>query len=148
MARVASCYSEEATRNIIPAGCGRIHAADALRLHEELGITAPLTFGLHSRYRAELGGGMQENEFVYVYFGPLVSRANPDPAEIAEVEFASADEIKRRIARQPEAFTYWLRHYMKHHFADIVRLAKRASRNASVTAGGTRRKPAAIDARR
>ena len=118
------------------------------RLHEELGITAPLTFGLHSRYRAELGGGMQENEFVYVYFGPLVSRANPDPAEIAEVEFASADEIKRRIARQPEAFTYWLRHYMKHHFADIVRLAKRASRNASVTAGGTRRKPAAIDARR
>ncbi len=36
----------------------------------------------------------------------------------------------------------------KHHFADIVRLAKRASRNASVTAGGTRRKPAAIDARR
>ena len=41
---------------------------------EELGITAPLTFGFYSRYRAELDGGMQENEFVYVYFGPLTAQ--------------------------------------------------------------------------
>ncbi len=46
-------------------------AAARRRLTEELGIGAPLTFGFFSRYRADLDGGMQENEFVYVYFGPL-----------------------------------------------------------------------------
>ena len=59
------------------------------RLTEELGIDAPLTFGFFSRYRADLDGGMQENEFVYVYFGPLIAQPNPDPAEVSEVEFAS-----------------------------------------------------------
>ena len=77
-------------------------AAASRRLTEELGIEAPLTFGFFSRYRAELDGGMQENEFVYVYFGPLIAQPNPDPAEVSEVEFASADEIARRIARQPD----------------------------------------------
>jgi isopentenyl-diphosphate delta-isomerase len=105
-------------------------AAARRRLFEELGIAAPLLFGFHSRYRAALDGGMHENEFVYVYFGPFRAPVKADPAEIAEVEFASPDEIRRRIAREPQAFTYWLRHYFEHHFANIARLAKRASRLA------------------
>ena len=100
------------------------------RLKEELGVSAPLSFGFFSRYHAELGGGMQENEFVYVYFGPLTAQPQPDPAEVSDVEFVSADEIRRRIAREPEAFTYWLRHYFENHFADIARLAKQAARTA------------------
>jgi len=119
------------------------------RLHEELGVSAPLSFGFHSRYRADLDGGMQENEFVYVYFGPLSGPVNPDQAEVAEVAFASADDIKRGVAREPGTYTYWLRHYFKHHFADIARLAGSASRNALLVADGARRgKPAATDARR
>jgi isopentenyl-diphosphate delta-isomerase len=105
-------------------------AAARRRLFEELGIAARLLFGFHSRYRATLDGGMQENEFVYVYFGPLKAPLNPDPAEIAEVAFASADDIRRRIAREPDTFTYWLRHYLEHHFADIARLTKRTARMA------------------
>jgi isopentenyl-diphosphate delta-isomerase len=105
-------------------------AAANRRLTEELGIEAPLTFGFYSRYRADLDGGMQENEFVYVYFGPLIAPPNPDPAEVSEVEFASADEIARQIARQPDAFVYWLRHYFENHGSQIARLAKRAARGA------------------
>ena len=41
------------------------------RLNEELGVTSDLSFGFFSRYRTELDNGMHENEFVYVYFGPL-----------------------------------------------------------------------------
>ena len=100
------------------------------RLSEELGIHAPLNFGFFSRYRADLNGGMQENEFVYVYFGPLVEQPNPDPAEVSEVTFASADEIARRIARQPDGFVYWLRHYFENHGSEIARLAKRTARMA------------------
>src|SRR5205085_8951 len=64
-------------------------AAARRRLAEELGLVAPLTFGFFSRYRADLDGGMQENEFVYVYFGPPTGAPEPDPAEVSEVEFAS-----------------------------------------------------------
>ena len=110
------------------------------RLTEELGIEAPLTFGFFSRYRADLDGGMQENEFVYVYFGPLIAQPNPDPAEVSEVEFASADEIARRIARQPDGFVYWLRHYFENHGSEIARLAKRTARMATPVAASRARK--------
>ena len=101
------------------------------RLTEELGIRAPLRFGFFSRYRAQLDGGMQENEFVYVYFGPLLEQPKPDPAEVSEVEFASADELARRIARNPGQFVYWLRHYFENHGPAIAQLAKRAARAGS-----------------
>jgi isopentenyl-diphosphate delta-isomerase len=123
-------------------------AAARRRLTEELGIDAPLTFGFFSRYRADLDGGMQENEFVYVYFGPLIAQPNPDPAEVSEVESASADEIARRIARQPDAFVYWLQHYFKNHGSQIARLAKRAGREASPVAPPRSRKREAGAVRR
>jgi isopentenyl-diphosphate delta-isomerase len=106
----------------------RTLAAAHRRLNEELGITSPLSFGFYSRYRADLGHGMQENEFVYVYFGPLLAQPRPDPAEVSAVELASPAEISRRIKQQPHSFTYWLGHYMKNHAADIARLASKASR--------------------
>ncbi len=83
----------------------RTVAAARRRLNEELGVTSDLSFGFFSRYRTELDNGMHENEFVYVYFGPLQSRPRPDPAEVADVELLSVDEIGRRIKRAPGSFT-------------------------------------------
>ena len=117
------------------------------RLTEELGIEAPLTFGFFSRYRADLDGGMQENEFVYVYFGPLVEQPNPDPAEVSEVEFTSVDEITRKIARQPDGFVYWLRHYLENHGSEIARLAKCTARMATPVDAPRARKRDAATAR-
>jgi isopentenyl-diphosphate delta-isomerase len=123
-------------------------AAARRRLTEELGIEAPLTFGFFSRYQAELGGGMQENEFVYVYFGPLTAQPNPDPAEVSDVEFASADEIAQRIARDPDAFVYWLRHYFENHGTEIARIAKRTARAALPIVAPPSRKREVATARR
>ena len=123
------------------------HAAARRRLTEELGVHAPLTFGFFSRYRAELDGGMQENEFVYVYFGPLTAQPNPDPAEVSDVEFTTAEEIARRIGREPDAFVYWLRHYFENHGSEIARLAKRTGRTAAPIAARPRRREA-VAARR
>jgi isopentenyl-diphosphate delta-isomerase len=108
----------------------RTATAARRRLNEELGVSNPLSFGFFARYRAELGNGMQENEFVYVYFGALRAAPKPDPAEVATVDFASVAEIKRRIAREPGAFAYWLRHYFENHLGDITRLAAKAARSA------------------
>jgi isopentenyl-diphosphate delta-isomerase len=118
------------------------------RLTEELGIAAPLTFGFYSRYRTDLDRGMQENEFVYVYFGPLTAQPNPDPAEVSDVELASAEEIARRIARQPDGFVYWLQHYFKNHGQQIARLAKQASRTAAPIVASRPRKRETLAARR
>jgi len=91
------------------------------RLGEELGVTDPLAFGFFARYRADLDRGMQENEFVYVYFGRLKSRPEPDPAEVADLEFLRLPEISRRIKRKPGDFTYWMKHYIRHHHGEIAR---------------------------
>jgi isopentenyl-diphosphate Delta-isomerase len=123
-------------------------AAARRRLTEELGIEAPLKFGFFSRYRAKLNGGMQENEYVYVYFGPLTAQPNPDPAEVSEIEFASADEITRRIARDPDGYVYWLRHYFENHGREIARLAKRTARLAAPVTAPKPRKREALAARR
>ena len=123
-------------------------AAARRRLTEELGIEAPLAFGFFSRYRAELNGGMQENEYVYVYFGPLTAQPNPDSAEVSEVEFASADEIARRIECRPHGYVYWLRHYFENHGREIARLAKRTARLAAPITAGRSRRRGALPARR
>jgi isopentenyl-diphosphate Delta-isomerase len=94
------------------------------RLGEELGVTGELSFGFFARYQAELGHGMHENEFVYVYFGRLETQPKPDPAEVADVAHWSFDDISRRIERDPDAFTFWFKHYFQNHGAEISRLAK------------------------
>jgi isopentenyl-diphosphate Delta-isomerase len=91
------------------------------RLYEELGVTDPLWFGFFARYRTELDNGMQENELVYVYFARLKSQTRPDPAEIADLELLSLREISRRIRRKPASFTYWMKHYIRHHHGEIAR---------------------------
>jgi isopentenyl-diphosphate delta-isomerase len=98
------------------------------RLGEELGVTGQLVFGFFARYRTELDHGMQENEFVYVYFGGLKSRPKPHPDEIADIELLPFDEIRRRLRREPDSFAVWFKHYFRHHHADIGKLAKSASR--------------------
>ncbi len=102
----------------------RTATAARRRLAEELGVATHLSFGFFARYRSDLGNGMHENEFVYVYFGLLNSPPNPHPDEIADIEWLSVGEIRRRLKRKPDAFAVWFRHYFAHHYADIARLAK------------------------
>ena len=97
------------------------------RLNEELGITSDLSFGFFARYRTELDNGMNENEFVYVYFGKLNSEPRPHPDEIADIDFVPIAEIKRRLRRDPASFTVWFRHYFEQHPAEIAHFAKLAS---------------------
>jgi isopentenyl-diphosphate Delta-isomerase len=98
------------------------------RLNEELGVTDPLSFGFFARYQTDLDHGMKENEYVYVYFGRLQSEAKPDPAEVADLEFVSLPELSRRIKQKPSSFTYWMKHYVRHHHGEIARHIRAATR--------------------
>ncbi len=99
------------------------------RLGEGPGVKGALSFGCFSRYRAELDHGMQENEYGYVFFGRLAGELRPDPAEVADTELLSLDELRHRIHKTPEAFTYWLRHYVRDHGDEIKRHAEKAARH-------------------
>ena len=105
----------------------RTLAAARRRLREELGVDVPLSFGFFARYQAVLDKGMRENEFVYVYFGRLAAPPRPARVEVSAIELASVGEIGRRIARRPQAFTVWLRHYFDRHGRQIARCAARAA---------------------
>jgi isopentenyl-diphosphate Delta-isomerase len=106
----------------------RTLAAAHRRLGEELGIQSMLHLGFLARYRADLDNGMQENEFVYVFFGPFAGEPQPNPDEVADVAFLSPQELRRRIKSHPGDFVYWLKHYFANHFATIARLARDTSR--------------------
>ncbi len=110
-----------------PRPAERTAAAARRRLAEELGITSALSFGFFARYSGDLGHGMQENELVYVYFGRLLAEPRPNPTEVAGIALLTWDEISHGIARDPGAFTVWLKHYFREHGADIRRLSTEAA---------------------
>jgi len=99
----------------------RTHAAARRRLGEELGATAALHFGFRARYRTELANGLIENEVVYVYFGVAPARLAPDPSEVMSVATMGLPELNADITRHPRRYAYWLRYYLKNHYAAIRR---------------------------
>lgn len=99
----------------------RTLAAARRRLGEELGATAPLRYAFRARYCTALPNGLTENELVYVFFGPAPQNVAPNPDEVAAVGWMTLSDLKEDIARRPRRYAYWLRFYMKNHYAAIQR---------------------------
>lgn len=97
-------------------------AAAKRRLGEELGATAPLRYGFQAQYRTALPNGLTENEIVYVFFGrEPVAPLDLNPDEVSEVAWLTPEALQRDIAAHPRKYAYWLRYYMKNHYAAIRR---------------------------
>ena len=92
------------------------------RLEQELGITG--LFPAHIdriEYRADVGGGMTENEVVDLFLAEAEPGldVNPNPAEVMAIEWVNIYDLAARIERHPEQFTPWLKIYMKSHLDSI-----------------------------
>jgi isopentenyl-diphosphate delta-isomerase len=98
----------------------RTRAAAARRLREEMQIDADLQFRFHTRYQADLGGGMHENELVYVYFAPLHGETSPNPEEASAIELLSLARLRQACAAAPASFAVWLHHYLVNHYREIA----------------------------
>ena len=93
-------------------------ACAARRLEEELGLR-----GLALRpvgridYRADVGGGLIEDEAVTVFVteAPDGAEPRPDPAEVAETRWIDLEALRAEIAAKPGRFTPWLRIYLRDH---------------------------------
>ncbi len=85
------------------------------RLAEELGIERlPLRPVGEIEYRADVGGGLTEHEEVSLFAaeaGPDLVVA-PNPEEVMDWAWISAEELAASISAEPARYTPWLRIYM------------------------------------
>lgn len=86
-----------------------ILAAANRRLKEEVGISAPLVHRTAFVYKSEFENGLTEHEYDHVFVG--MSDADPEinEEEVAELRYATIEDIKQEIARHPEQFTTWFK---------------------------------------
>ena len=94
-------------------------AAAERRLGEELGATTRLQYGFRAHYLAKFANGLAENEIVYVYFGFVPEGLQPNPAEVASLEWQHFADLKQDAGRRPERYVFWLNHYLTQHEAEI-----------------------------
>jgi isopentenyl-diphosphate Delta-isomerase len=83
--------------------------AAARRLAEEMGFTCPLERRTQLLYRADVGGGLVENELDHVFVGEFRGDPVPDPAEVDGWRWVTAPDLRAELAHAPERFTPWFR---------------------------------------
>jgi isopentenyl-diphosphate delta-isomerase len=92
-----------------------VESAAHRRLFEELGIDLALTPGRIIDYRADVGGGLIENERVHLFSG-IADRHTlvvaPDPEEVCGTRWATRSELLSEAEASPEAFAPWFRIYL------------------------------------
>lgn len=105
--------------------CGHPHPGEHTllaarrRLGEEMGISVSLRFGFRTRYEVRFSNGLMENEIVYVYFGLAPLDVAPNPEEISAVHLRPLPVLESEIEKAPDHYSYWLKHYITHHFCEI-----------------------------
>ena len=96
------------------------HAAASRRLAEEMGFGCDLTFLFRTHYRAQVSNDLIEDEVVHVFGGRHDGAPDPDPGEVAEWRWMSADELARDVAERPEIYTVWFRKYCSQFWDAMV----------------------------
>lgn len=94
----------------------------ARRLEEELGITGlALEHRGQVEYRADVGEGLIEHEVVEVFLAQADERLKiaPNPEEVMSTRWQDLETLRADLARNPGAYTPWLRIYMAEHGALI-----------------------------
>jgi isopentenyl-diphosphate delta-isomerase len=86
-----------------------LEAATSRRLQEEMGMQCEIHEAFSFIYKADVGQGLIEHEFDHVFIGhsddlPVINRE-----EVASWEYASMDELKIAITKNPEKYTVWFR---------------------------------------
>ncbi len=82
------------------------------RLREEMGISAPgLSKLFETIYRAPVGHGLVEHEYVHVFGGVWDGSCAPDPEEVDDAAWMDAAGLRSDMAARPERYSVWFRQY-------------------------------------
>lgn len=92
------------------------------RLEEELGLRG-LDLECRGRvsYRADVGGGLIEDERVDIFVARPSQKPHPAPnlAEVMDTAWIGLTDLTERTQHRPDDFTPWLRIYLAEHAAQI-----------------------------
>lgn len=84
------------------------------RLREEMGIEVDRLDPLFTTvYRAAVGEGLTEHEFVHVFGTAWDGPVHPDPREVDDYGWFDAAELRKDIAEHPERYSAWFRTYVE-----------------------------------
>ena len=86
--------------------------AASRRLQQEMGVACPLVPLFVFAYRAEVPGGLIEDEVVHVFGGRHDGPVEPDPAEASEYKWITMRVLEADVRAHPDAYTVWFRHYL------------------------------------
>lgn len=95
-----------------PAPGQTVREAAAVRLVEEIGVRdVPVhEAGVHYYLAEDPETGRVEHEYDHVLVGvmPPGPRFEPDPAEVADLSWVAADELRAGLAEHPQRYSPWL----------------------------------------
>lgn len=89
-----------------------ILAAASRRLSEEMGFNCPLVSHRALIYRADVGNGHIEHEYVHIFAGRWRGVVSPDPTEAEGYAWRSPLSVRSEAAAAPEHFTAWFLLYL------------------------------------
>ena len=92
------------------------------RLDDELGITdVPVSFRHQVEYRADVGGGMVENEAVDIFVGAISPdiAIKPNPEEVSAIDWVDLNDLADATRRTPAKYTPWLGIYLV-QYSDVI----------------------------
>jgi isopentenyl-diphosphate delta-isomerase len=84
------------------------------RLHEEMGFDCALGEVTAFTYRAEVSGGLIENEYDHVFVGWSHSDPLPDPAEADAWCWMSMDCVRQSVRSDPGRYSAWFPIALQH----------------------------------
>ncbi|MEM0900250.1 MAG: NUDIX domain-containing protein [Pseudomonadota bacterium] len=90
--------------------------AASRRMVEEMGFTVPLIEKRVIEYSADVGNGLHEHELVTMFSAEIdrdTIEISPNPEEVCETRWVSAELLRAEIAETPEQFAPWFRIYME-----------------------------------
>lgn len=82
------------------------------RLRQEMGVDCALTPLFRFAYRADVPGGLIEDEIVHVFGGRHDGPVAPDPAEVGEYKWIALRDLQSDLRQRPDAYTVWFRQYV------------------------------------
>ena len=79
------------------------------RLGEEMGMEAEVKKLFNFTYKVGLDNGLIEHELDHIFVGVSDSRPNINMEEVVEWKYASTEEIRSDISKNPDSYTAWFR---------------------------------------
>jgi isopentenyl-diphosphate delta-isomerase len=90
-----------------------------------MGVHCALTPLFVARYRAAVSNGYIEDEVVQVFGGTYDGEVKPDPGEVSDYKWIPLAALIDDLARNPQHYTVWFRHYLREHIAQITAWVER-----------------------